>query len=135
MKRERVQLVREREGCGDAGVVSGSKGGVLHARNQGGEEMSLQDMFTGLQRSPPPPLPRHPFLRIFSQAEGANQQRGSRAAGRQQQEGRRRCAGRMKRILPDLCVINYFNEIKFSVSSAASTQPYLVLLTNSSPLK
>ena len=52
MKRERVQLVREREGPGDARAASGAKGVVLHARNQGGEDMSLQDMFTGLQRSP-----------------------------------------------------------------------------------
>ena len=50
MKRERVQLVREREGPGDARAASGAKGVVLHARNQGGEDMSLQDMFTGLQR-------------------------------------------------------------------------------------
>jgi hypothetical protein len=50
LKRERVQLVREREGLGDAWSTAGAKGVVLHARNQGGEDMSLQDMFTGLQR-------------------------------------------------------------------------------------
>jgi hypothetical protein len=45
LKRERAQLMRG--GGGDAP-------GVLHARNQGVQgDMSLQDMFTGLQRSLP----------------------------------------------------------------------------------
>ncbi len=58
-EREGIQLVREREGPGDAWATSGAKGVVLQARNQGGEDMSLQDMFTGLQRSLPP-------LQLFS---------------------------------------------------------------------
>ncbi len=38
--------------AGEAGVQGGRGAGVLHARNQGVDgDMSLQDMFTGLQRS------------------------------------------------------------------------------------
>ncbi len=51
LKRERAQLLRG----GDAAAKSGAVAGALHARNEG--DMSLQDMFTGLQRSAPPPSP------------------------------------------------------------------------------
>jgi hypothetical protein len=63
LKRERAQLLSVRGGeAGEAGLQYGRGAGVLHARNQGVDgDMSLQDMFTGLQRSvlllPPPPPP------------------------------------------------------------------------------
>jgi hypothetical protein len=70
LKRERAQLLSVRGGeAGEAGVQGGRGAGVLHARNQGVDgDMSLQDMFTGLQRSVllllllPPPPPSSPSL-------------------------------------------------------------------------
>lgn len=64
LKRERAQLLSARGGeAGEACLQHGRGAGVLHARNQGVDgDMSLQDMFMGLQRSvllllPPPPQP------------------------------------------------------------------------------
>ena len=78
LKRERAQLLRGGEAA-EAAVKSGRGAVVLHARNEGGQgDMSLQDMFTGLQRwvfccrrCPRSPVIRRLKERIGSAKDGA----------------------------------------------------------------